>query len=155
MSSLLDLPSEVLVTILCHLPPTDLCLVALVCHRCRSLVAEEEVWVAQAQTQARVELRPTPSFSPRQFYQTWLHRLGPLLGLWQRTDLEHYGGIIKVSCTGEEVVFQQVRGWCVGLHVWPGPARGERLLPPGAGATAGGQEGEGQVRPGEGQGGDC
>ena len=69
MSSLLDLPSEVFVAILCHLCPPDLCSVALVCHQCRSQVAEEEVWVAQAQALARVELRPTPTFSPRQFYQ--------------------------------------------------------------------------------------
>ena len=112
MSSLLDLPSEVVVAILCHLPPPDLCSVAMVCHRCRSLVAEEEVWVAQARAVARVELRPTATFSPRQFYQAWLHRLGPLLGLWQRTDLRHYGGLVRLTCTGTEVLVEQVGESC-------------------------------------------
>ena len=149
MSGLLDLSSEVVVTILCHLSPPDLCSVALVCHRCRSLVAEEEVWVAQARAQAGVELRPTPTFSPRQFYQTWLHHLGPHLGLWQRTDLSHYGGLVRLRCTGSQVVVEQVGGRCVGRHLsWPGTATGERPLPPAPPAPPGGQEGERQVRSG-------
>ena len=40
----------------------------------RELVEEEEVWVARARAEFGVCLRTGQTFSPRQFYQAWLHR---------------------------------------------------------------------------------
>ena len=34
---------------------------------------------------------------PREVYQRLLHRYGRLCGLWQRTDLSPYGGVLKVG----------------------------------------------------------
>ena len=86
MVCLLELPSEVLLEILAFLSPGSLCRVSLACRLLRDLAREEQVWVARARQERGLRLQSSPGFSPRQFYQSCLHRLGPLLGLWQRTS---------------------------------------------------------------------
>ena len=82
--------------ILSHLDATSLCSTCLTCHHLHNLAAEEKVWVSLAKRLHGVDLHVSDSFSPRQFYKAWLHKLGPLLGLWQRTDLRYYSGLVRV-----------------------------------------------------------
>ena len=61
------------------------------------LANEEEIWVSLARRLYGVEMQVADSFSPSQFYKAWLHKLGPLLGLWQRTDLRYYSSLVRVT----------------------------------------------------------
>ena len=97
MTNLLDLPGEIKVLILSQLDATSLCSTALTCHQLHNIAAEEEIWVTLARRLYGVELQVSDSFSPSQFYKAWLHKLGPLLGLWQRTDLRYYSSLVRVS----------------------------------------------------------
>merc|ERR1711936_164886 len=96
MANLLDLPEEIQVAILSKLDATSLCSTSLTCQHLNHLAKEEEVWVALAKRLHGVDLHVSDSFSPRQFYKAWLHKLGPLLGLWQRTDLRYCSGLVRV-----------------------------------------------------------
>ena len=82
MACLLELPAEVLMKILGYLTPGMLCRLSLACRRLRDVVREEQVWVAMARQETGLRLQTSPEFSVLQFYQSCLHRLGPLLGLW-------------------------------------------------------------------------
>ena len=97
MTNLLDLPEEIKVWIFSQLDATSLCSVSLTCHHLHNLAAEEEIWVALAKRLHGVQMQVTDSFSPSQFYKAWLHKLGPLLGLWQRTDLRYYSSLVRIS----------------------------------------------------------
>ena len=97
MKSLLDLPEEIQVFILSQLDPTSLCSVALTCYHLHNIAAEEEIWVTLAKRLYGVELHVSDSFSPSQFYKVWLHKFGPLLGLWQRTDLRYYSSLVRLT----------------------------------------------------------
>ena len=109
MKSLLDLPEEIQVLILSHLDATSLCSVALTCHHLHHLANEEEVWIALAKRLHHIDLHVSESFSPRQFYKAWLHGLGPLLGLWQRTDLRYYSGLVRLTYRQEAIVIEEVK----------------------------------------------
>ena len=108
-SSLLDLPSELQVLILSQLDATSLCSTSLTCHHLNHLAKEEEVWVALAKRLHRVDLNVSESFSPRHFYKAWLHALGPLLGLWQRTDLRYYSGLVRLIYRDQAIVIEEVK----------------------------------------------
>jgi len=95
--SLLDLPAEIQVLILSQLDTTSLCSTSLTCQHLNHLAKEEEVWVALAKRLYWVDLHVSDSFSPKQFYKAWLHKLGPLFGLWQRTDLRYYSSLVRMS----------------------------------------------------------
>ena len=110
MANLLDLPEEIQVAILSHLDATSLCSTCLTCHHLHNLAAEEEVWVSLAKRLHGVDLHVSDSFSPRQFYKAWLHKLGPLLGLWQRTDLRYYSGLVRVIFKEQAVHVDLVSG---------------------------------------------
>ena len=97
MTNLLDLPEEIKVWIFSQLDATSLCSVSLTCHHPHNLAAEEEIWVALAKRLHGVQMQVSNSFSPSQFYKAWLHKLGPLLGLWQRTDLRYYSSLVRIS----------------------------------------------------------
>ena len=97
MINLLDLPGEIKVLILSQLDATSLCSAALTCHHLHNIAAEEEIWVTLAKRLYGVELHMLDSFLPSQFYKVWLHKLGPLLGLWQRTDLRYYSSLVRLT----------------------------------------------------------
>ena len=109
MVCLLELPAEVLLEILKLLQPRSLCCLSLVCHLLRDLVREEQVWVARARQERGLRLQSSPEFSARQFYQFCLHRLGPLLGLWQRTDLAPYSGLLRLHYRDHSIVAELVK----------------------------------------------
>ena len=108
-SSLLDLPEEIQVLILSQLDTTSLCSTSLTCQHLNHLVNQEEVWVALAKRLHGVDLHVSDSFSPRQFFKAWLHGLGPLLGLWQRTDLRYYSGLVRLTYREQAVVIEEVK----------------------------------------------
>ena len=108
MGCLLELPAEVLFDILVLLEPQSLCCVSLVCRLLRVLVGEERVWMAMATQQHGLQLHSSPKFSTRQFYQRCLHRLGPLLGLWQRTDLAPYAGLLRLHYRDHSIVAELI-----------------------------------------------
>ena len=109
-SNLLDLPWEIQVLILSQLDATSLCSTSLTCHHLNHLAKEEEVWVALAKRLHRVDLHVSDFFSPRQFYKAWLHGLGPLLGLWQRTDLRYYSGLVRMTYRDQAIHVDLVSG---------------------------------------------
>ena len=111
MVGLLSLPTEVLVEILAFLSPSSLCRVSLACHRLRDVVRTEPVWVARAWQETGLRFRSAPEYSPRQFYQCCLHRLGPLLGLWQRTERGYtpHGGLLRLIHRDNSIVAELVK----------------------------------------------
>jgi len=109
MLNLLDLPTEVLLRILANLSSSDICSVSLVQSALRYLVQDEGIWIRKAKDDFEIELKKSEAFSPRQFYQRVLYRFGPLIGLWQRTDLRYYSGLIKIFFSNNSVVFAHLR----------------------------------------------
>ena len=109
MVCLLDLPAEVLLEILAFLSPGSLCRVSLACRLLSDLAMEEQVWVARARQERGLRLQPSAEFSARQFYQSCLHRLGPLLGLWQRTKGAPYGGLLRLTYRDHSIVAEVVK----------------------------------------------
>ena len=109
MASLLDLPAEVLLKILDCLSAPDLCSVALVQSSLKYLLQDESIWIKRAKQDFNADLKKYETSSPRQFYQHVLHKFGPLFGLWQRTDLRYYSGLIKVHFNNNSVVFEQLK----------------------------------------------
>ena len=101
--NLLDLPGEIKVLILSQLDPPSLCAAALTCHNLHNIAAEEEVWVTLAKRLYGLEMHVSDSFSPSQFFKAWLHKLGPLLGLWQRTDLRYYSSLVRLTFKDEAI----------------------------------------------------
>merc|ERR1711974_510357 len=92
-----------------------------------------EVWIALAKRLHRVDLHVSDSFSPKQFYKAWLHGLGPLLGLWQRTDLRYYSGLVRVTFKEQAIHVDLVSGQQLDkpLKVTPLPrAKAERSRQP-------------------------
>ena len=96
MMMLLDLPEEIHLLILGQLDATSLYSTALTCQYFHQLTTREKVWISLAKRLFGVELNVTDSFSPKQFYKAWLHKLGPMIGLWQRTDLRYYSSLARV-----------------------------------------------------------
>ena len=105
---LLDLPAEILLRIFSILPAPDLCSVALVHSKLNLLVGEESIWTQRAKQDFKAVLKKDESFSPRQFYQQVLYKFGPLFGVWQRTDLRFYSGLIRIYLRDNSVVFEQL-----------------------------------------------
>ena len=103
MMNLLDLPGEIKVLILSQLAPPPLCAAALPCHNLHNIAAEEEIWVTLAKRLYGLEMHVSDSFSPSQFFKAWLHKLGPLLGLWQRTDLRYYSSLVRLTFKDEAI----------------------------------------------------
>ena len=110
MVMLLDLPEEIHLLILGQLDATSLYSAALTCHYFHQLTSREEVWISLAKRLFGVELNVTDSFSPKQFYKAWLHKLGPLLGLWQRTDLRYYSSLARVTFKDQAIHVDLVSG---------------------------------------------
>ena len=108
MVHLLELPEEVILEVLALLSPRSLCQVSLACSSLGAQVREEKVWVARSRLETGLRLQPTPEFSARQFYQNCLHRLGPLLGLWEMTG--GGGGLLRLIYRDESIVAEVVRG---------------------------------------------
>jgi len=106
--SLLTLPEEVLVSVLSCLPPVSLVRVSQVHPLLNQLVKEESIWVERAKQDYGIDLKTSEGFSPREFYQAVLYKLGPLLGVWQRTDLKHYSGLVKLSYQNQEVILEAI-----------------------------------------------
>ena len=109
MASLLDLPEEIQLLVLSKLDASSLCSVSLTCHHLHRLVEEEVVWSSLAKRLYKVDLHVTESFSPKKFYKAWLHNLGPLLGVWQRTDLRYYSGLVRLVYREQAIVIEEVK----------------------------------------------
>ena len=107
---LLDLPEEIHLLILGQLDATSLHSAALTCHHFHRLTSQEKVWISLAKRLFGVELNVTDSFSPKQFYKAWLHKLGPMLGLWQRTDLRYYSSLARVTFKDQAIHVDLVSG---------------------------------------------
>ena len=110
MMMLLDLPEEIHLLILGQLDATSLYSTALTSHYFHQLTSQEKVWISLAKRLFGVELNVTDSFSPKQFYKAWLHKLGPLLGLWQRTDLRYYSSLARVTFKDQAIHVDLVSG---------------------------------------------
>jgi len=101
-AGLAGLPSEAWLCVLLHLQPADLCSVRATAPTLALLVDREAVWVWRAWCDYSARLRPAPDFSPRQFYQAVLHRYGRMFGLWQRTNLKFFGGLLRCGYSEAE-----------------------------------------------------
>ena len=101
---LLNLPEEILLAILSTLDAASLCSLSLTCNHLCHLVSKEEVWIALGKRLHGVDMAVSSTFSPRQFYKAWLHKLGPFLGLWQRIDLRYYSSLVRVAFKEQIIV---------------------------------------------------
>ena len=108
MVHLLELPEEVILQLLAFLSPRSLCQVSLACRTLMALVREEKVWLARARLETGLRLQPTPEFSARQFYQNCLHRLGPLLGLWEMIGGGGVAQLLRLIYRDESIVAEVV-----------------------------------------------
>jgi len=106
VSSLLNLPPEMLVSIFCHLPAPAICSFRSCCSLLRTLSDHPRVWIARAKEDYGARLGA--GSIPREVYQRLLHRYGRLRGLWQRTDLSPYGGVLKVFVRDAEICFDHL-----------------------------------------------
>ena len=110
VSSLLNLPPEMIVSIFCHLPAPAICSLRSCCSLLRALSDHPHVWIARCihslslrnsdfHSRAKEDYgaRLGAGSFPREVYQRLLYRYGRLCGLWQRTDLSPYGGVLKVD----------------------------------------------------------
>jgi len=107
MVELLDLPSELMFCVVTKLPATSLSKLSKVNRQLRELVRETRtLWAHRAKTDFGLALSCSEEEkNPREIYQTILHKFGPVFGLWQRTDLRHYGQLMKIYFDGKGVVF--------------------------------------------------
>ena len=105
---LIDLPNEILLKIFSSLSANDLCSISLVNSSLKYLTEDEQIWIQRAKHDFKAHLKLEENFSPRQFYQQVLHKFGPLFGVWQRTDLRYYSGLIKIYLRNNSVVFEQL-----------------------------------------------
>jgi len=105
---LLQLPLELQVSVLNNLSAEDLVFVSRVCQHFRLLTEEESVWSELARRDFGVKLRPSEEFSCRLFYQSVLYPYRAAMGIWQRQNLKHYGGLMKVSLKNECVLFEDL-----------------------------------------------
>lgn len=107
-----DLPVELQLMVLCRasLPTVGAC--ARTCSRLANLCQEEELWARLAARDYGMDRRLLPpasqDFSPRLFYRDVLHKYRRLLGLWQRHNLKHYGGLLRVSASGAGLLFEEI-----------------------------------------------
>lgn len=104
---LLDLPSEILVNILCFVSASDLCQVSLVNSYLYKFTKEELIWTYQARKHFGITLKPT-TVSPRFTYQHLLHKWGKLLGLWQRQNLHFYSEIVLFYFDGSDIILEEI-----------------------------------------------
>jgi len=105
---MLDLPSEIVLSIVTFLKPKDLCNIRCVNSFIKDLCDRESVWISRAQTDYKVKLRVEDNFSPRIFYQNVLFKYGKTFGLWQRQNLKFYSGIISVYYDDKAIVFDNL-----------------------------------------------
>jgi len=106
---ILDLPSEILLNIIKLLKCDDICAIRCANSHLKQLCDNECVWISKANSDFRVKLKAgESSVSPRVYYQNFLHKFGPMLGLWQRQNLKFYSGLLKVSYTDRIVSFENL-----------------------------------------------
>jgi len=106
--NLVDLPSDVLIEILCSVPASGLAMISQVHSLLYTVANNEEVWIARAKQDYKVILKKSEGFSPRDFYQLVLHKYGKLMGLWKRTNHLYYGGLLKVFYDDQEIVIEML-----------------------------------------------
>jgi len=94
--------------VLHYLTAEDLAVLSRVNVQCRSMVLEESFWTRLAWKNFGLKLHPSREFSSRLFYQSVLYPYRRALGIWQRQNLKHYGGIIKVWPTSEYLLFEEL-----------------------------------------------
>lgn len=103
------LPSDVLLQIFQRLPAQDLVAVARTNSRFSALLHEESLWIARARHEFGVWLKVGDNFSPRLVYQSVLHGYRDLVGqVFQRQNLEYYGGMLRVRVEGESLLFEEL-----------------------------------------------
>jgi len=109
ITQLLDLPSEIIVTILLPLRASDLCSSRLTCSQLCQLVNDERIWRFRAKEEFGAVLN-VGNGSARLLYQLVLHKFGKLAGLWQRQNLHFYSGLLNVyfDNVNNNLVFEDV-----------------------------------------------
>ena len=55
-----------------------------------------------------MKVKSKHDFSPRHFYKSVLHPHKHILGVWNRTNLKFYGGILKVTALSDSIRFQEL-----------------------------------------------
>jgi len=94
--------------VMSHLSAKDLAAMSRVNHHFRKLTDDESIWIRLAQKDFDVRLHSSEEFSCRLSYQSVLYPYRGALGVWQRQNLKHYGGLLKVSLTDHYVSFDDL-----------------------------------------------
>ena len=108
--SLNNLPAEVLLKIFSSLDAKDMSSLSMVNKRFSSLLEEELIWAERAKQDFGVKLK-IPDVAAvsggtttcKNIYQVLLHPLRHMFGLWSRSDLNHFGQLVRVRFRQEDL----------------------------------------------------
>ena len=98
MTTLANLPPEVLTRIFLQLPAEDCVNLAKTCRFTNDISKIEFIWENKILIDFGIDVKKEdqPGPSPRAFYWQVLQKYGKLLGLWQATTYGHRGGLFQV-----------------------------------------------------------
>ena len=109
MTSLLELSPEVLQNVAVFLSVDDLCQLRLTCSYLRDVCDLESVWSSRVKDDFgyKEAIDGEDGVTVRSFYQKLLYKHKYLFSegspsYWQRTDLPHYGGLIRARICGKK-----------------------------------------------------
>lgn len=100
MSSLANLPPEILISIYNHLSVKDILSCAKCCRSLNEISQINSVWEIKIHQDFGIRFKTDAERSdatPKLFYQHVLYKYGKLLGLWQKVTEGHYGKLLQVK----------------------------------------------------------
>ncbi|KAL3859365.1 hypothetical protein ACJMK2_009589 [Sinanodonta woodiana] len=110
---LLDLPPELLTTLLAYLPARDLARVCQTCIFLRDLARTESLWQQRCRKEYKLKTNKNWNASYFEIYSKVLIKYGALLGAW-KTTMNCYGGLFNVTyCLGQILVEEYFPTKCI------------------------------------------
>jgi hypothetical protein len=99
MTTLTNLPPEVLTRIFLQLPAEDCLNLSKTCRFINDTSKIEFIWENKIEIDFGIDVKKENQSgqSPRAFYWQVLQKYGKLLGLWQATSYGHRGGLFQVG----------------------------------------------------------
>jgi len=102
------LPIELQLSVMSYLNPGNLSALAATCKHFNFLSKDEFIWIEIIFREFAIKVKSRQDFSARHFYKTVLHKHKHILGVWNRTNLKFYGGILKVTALCDSIQFQEL-----------------------------------------------
>jgi len=103
-----DLPLELQLSVMTYLDPGNVSALSATCKHFCNLSTDESIWIKIIFREFGLKVKSRHDFSPRHFYKSVLHPHKHILGVWNRTNLKFYGGILKVTALSDSIRFQEL-----------------------------------------------